>query len=184
MTTIIEVDGVNHSPLVVDSIQIFAGQRYSVVVNANQEKGNYWLRAKSSSGPTTFDGGLNSAIFHYVGVDISDPTTVSNLNNPLVETSLRPYENPGAPGGSDPADVSLFLKIAFANGLFTINGATFVPPTVPVLLQIISGARLATDLLPPGSVYTLPPNKVIEITIPGGTVGAPVSIPLAFKARY
>lgn len=53
---------------------------------------------------------------------------------------------------------------------------TFLPPSVPVLLQILSGAKAAQDLLPSGSVYTLPPNKVIEISIPGGTPGAPVRI--------
>lgn len=31
--TVIEVDGVNTKPLTVDSIQIFAGQRYSFVVS-------------------------------------------------------------------------------------------------------------------------------------------------------
>ncbi len=31
--TVIEADGVNHRPLVVDSIDIFAGQRYSFVVS-------------------------------------------------------------------------------------------------------------------------------------------------------
>lgn len=30
--TIIEVDGINSEPLAVDSLQIFAGQRYSFVV--------------------------------------------------------------------------------------------------------------------------------------------------------
>jgi iron transport multicopper oxidase len=58
---------------------------------------------------------------------------------------------------------------------FLVNGAPFIPPTVPVLLQILSGARTAQELLPPGSVYTLPPNKVIEISMPGGALGSPVS---------
>jgi hypothetical protein len=49
----------------------------------------------------------------------------------------------------------------------------FIPPTAPVLLQILSGAHTAADLLPPGSIYTLPPNSVIEISVPGGTPGAP-----------
>jgi hypothetical protein len=55
--TIIEVDGQNHEPLTVDSIQLFAGslptiqsdlpldtfaaQRYSVILEANQPVGNY-----------------------------------------------------------------------------------------------------------------------------------------------
>jgi hypothetical protein len=58
--------------------------------------------------------------------------------------------------------------------LFSINGVTFFPPTVPVLLQILSRARTAQDLLPHGSVFTLPLNKVVEVTIPGGINGGPV----------
>jgi iron transport multicopper oxidase len=48
-----------------------------------------------------------------------------------------------------------------------------------VLLQILSGTKKATDLLPKGSVYGLEPNKSVELTIPGGAVGGPVSIPCA-----
>lgn len=50
-----------------------------------------------------------------------------------------------------------------------------MPPTVPVLLQILSGAQAATDLLPAGVLYTLPPNKVIELSMPGLAAGGPVS---------
>jgi FtsP/CotA-like multicopper oxidase with cupredoxin domain len=39
--TIIEADGISTSPLVVDSIQIFPGQRYSFVLEANQPVDNY-----------------------------------------------------------------------------------------------------------------------------------------------
>jgi hypothetical protein len=46
-----------------------------------------------------------------------------------------------------------------------------------VLLQILSGAKKASDLLPAGSVYALEPNKSVELTIPGGVIGGPVSIP-------
>jgi iron transport multicopper oxidase len=176
--TIIEVDGVNVTPLVVDSIQIFAGQRYSFVLNATQTVGNYWVRAQPDVGTTTFTGGTNSAILRYVGADVSDPTTTSNLTNPMVETNLHPLVNPGAPGLPEQggADVVLNLNIVFnlGNFTFTINGAEFIPPTAPVLLQILSGARSAQDLLPSGSVYTLPRNKVIEVSIPGGAAGAPV----------
>ena len=51
---------------------------------------------------------------------------------------------------------------------FFINGASFAPPSVPVLLQILSGNLTAQSLLPPGSVYTLPLNSVIKVSIPGG----------------
>ena len=56
--TVIETDGVETEPLVVDSLaRVCAGQRYSVVVTANQTLGNYWIRAKSSHSNQTFDGG-------------------------------------------------------------------------------------------------------------------------------
>ncbi|KAG6887009.1 hypothetical protein C0992_001200 [Termitomyces sp. T32_za158] len=176
--TIIEVDGVNHSPVIVDSIQIYSGQRYSVIVAATQPVGNYWIRALPSAGCTTFESGANSAIFRYLGAAPVEPTTTnSSLHNPLVETSLHPLEDPGAPGGSAPADISLCLNVTRVNGRFAINGASFQPPNVPVLLQIMSGARSAQDLLPAGNVYTLPRNKTVELIIPGGSVGSPVSPP-------
>ena len=45
-----------------------------------------------------------------------------------------------------------------------------------MLLQILSGVANASDLLPAGSVYGLDRNKSVELTIPGGAVGGPVSI--------
>ena len=39
--TVIEADGQNTDPLTVNSLTIFAGQRYSVVVEANQPVANY-----------------------------------------------------------------------------------------------------------------------------------------------
>ncbi|KAF9524417.1 yellow laccase [Crepidotus variabilis] len=177
--TIIEVDSINVQPLTVDSIQIFAGQRYSFVLNANQAVSNYWIRANPNVGTTGFAGGINSAILRYWGATVADPTTTSTSNTPLVESNLHPLANAGAPGTPTPGavDVPLNLDIKFgagANGLkFTVNDATFTPPNVPVLLQILSGARTAQELLPAGSVYTLPPNKVVEISIPGGTTGFP-----------
>ena len=55
--------------------------------------------------------------------------------------------------------------------MFTVNGESFVPPTVPVLLQILSGAQNASDLLPEGMVYSLPANSSIELSFNGGLLG-------------
>lgn len=103
----------------------------------------------------------------------------------MLETNLHPLTNPAAPGPAVPAAKSngevipmpYNISFSFDTLQFSVNNATFTPPTVPVLLQILSGARTAQELLPKGSVYTLPPNKVIEITIPGGSLGAPVRTP-------
>ena len=56
-----------------------------------------------------------------------------------------------------------------------MNGVPFVEPEVPILLQILSGAQNASDLLPAGSIYGLDRNKSVELVIPGGATGGPVS---------
>lgn len=67
------------------------------------------------------------------------------------------------------------MNLAFAfNGTalqFTVNGVTYTSPTVPVLLQILSGASSVSDLLPADSIFSLPSNSTIEISMPGGVVG-------------
>jgi len=181
---VIEVDAVNTNPILVSSIQIFAGQRYSFVLYANQPVDNYWIRANPNIGTLGFNGGLNSAILRYKGAPEVEPNaTVPATTNTtglslLQEQDLVPLENPGAPGRPVPggADVNINFNVAFnATDLkFEVNGKTFVPPTVPVLLQILSGAQDATDLMEAGSVYTLPPNKVIEFSFPAGAAGGPV----------
>lgn len=179
--TIIEVDGILSELLEVDQIQIFAGQRYSFILTANQLIDNYWIRSNPSSGIQGYDGGINSAILRYVGASEVDPVTTSVVTNPLIESNLRTKENPGAPGVPvlGAADLGLNLGIAFNRSNFLINGATFQETTVPVLLQIISGAKSAQELLPIGSVYSLPRNSVIELTIPGNNApGGPVSFTL------
>jgi iron transport multicopper oxidase len=51
--------------------------------------------------------------------------------------------------------------------VYTINGATFKPPSLPVLLQILSRSQDPTNLLPSGSVIPLERGKVVEISLPG-----------------
>ncbi|KAF8196131.1 yellow laccase [Pholiota molesta] len=182
LMTIIEVDGNNVAPLTVDSIQIFAGQRYSFILQANQPVSNYWVRALPNfGGPSGFTDGVNSAILRYTGTAVADPTTPQvTSTQPMNEWELQTLENPAAPGapGSDGVDVPLWFNITLTGGSFAVNGAIFQPPSVPVLLQIFSGARTVQELLPSGSVYTLPPNAVVEITIPGGAIAAPHPIHL------
>ncbi|KAJ6596336.1 laccase [Mycena vulgaris] len=149
--TIIEADSVNTEPLTVDTIQIcthstpVAGQRYSFVMTADQT--------------------------------IDPVTEVTDATAALVETDLHPLVATAVPGTavSGGADVVMDLTISldFSTFKFAINGDTFTPPTVPVLLQILSGAQSATDLLLTGSVFTLPANSVGELSIPGGSAGAP-----------
>lgn len=180
--TVIEVDGVNTLPYTVDQIQIFTGQRYSFILNATQPVDNYWVRALPNNGlnglARGFTNGINSAILRYAGATEADPTTSQPTDPTLLdESQLVPLEDPAAPGPPTlgEADVSINLALSFnrTNARFSINGASFEPPSIPILLQLLSGARNAQDILPAGSIYTLPPNKVIEVSIPAGVVGGP-----------
>ncbi|TCD64396.1 laccase, multicopper oxidase, benzenediol:oxygen oxidorectuctase [Steccherinum ochraceum] len=172
--TVIEADGENTRPHRVDSISIFAAQRYSFILNANQSIKNYWIRAKPGIGNDTFAGGLNSAILRYAGAPLADPTTAPTPNNTeLIETDLRPLDPSGVPGQpvSGGADVNLNLLFNFTGTVFSVNNVNYLNPNIPTLLQIMSGAQTAQDLLPAGEYFALPSNSVIEISMPGGVIG-------------
>ena len=180
--TIIEADGVATQPLQVDFIQIWPGQRYSFILEANQSVNNYWIRAEQQEGidggSSGFAGGINSAILRYSGAPNGDPTTNQTQSViPLNEANLHPLLNPAAPGEphAGGADVQLNLEFNLDNFRFSINNVSYNPPTVPVLLQILSGAKTAADLLPTGSIYVLPPNQVIEISMPDNAESGTVS---------
>ncbi len=171
--TIIETDGINIQPITVNSLPILASQRFSVILETNQPVDNYWIRSEPSVGIRGFKNGINSAVLRYEGADDSEPTT--SMQSDIVsirEVDLHPLESPGAPGEPVPGGADLVLNITLSfdanTSTFLMNGVQFVPPTVPVLLQILSGAQRAQDLLPKGSVYTLPLNKTIEINLFGG----------------
>ncbi|KAH9061978.1 laccase [Lactarius vividus] len=176
--TIIEVDSNNVQPLDVDQIQIFAGQRYSFVLKANQPVNNYWIRALPNRPGDKTDDGVNSAILRYVGAPKVDPTTTQTGGKlPLVETNLHVCHyiwSPGKPipGGAD-ININLQTTINDLRTAFLVNGHSFKDPTVPVLLQILSGAKKPQELLPAGSIYNLTRGASVELTIPGGVIGGP-----------
>jgi len=174
--TVIEADGRLTAPLLVDSLQVFNGQRYSVIMNATQPVGNYWIRALPSTAGATFAGGLNSAILRYSGAPSQDPTTNQSATvMPLLERNLHALINPGAPGIPEygKADINIEISANNIGGAYYMNGVRYRPPTVPVLLQILSGAQEATDLVPNQSVIVLEPNKVVELTMKTAGFGGP-----------
>lgn len=54
-----------------------------------------------------------------------------------------------------------------------MNGVQFTAPDVPVLLQILSGAHTAQELLPKGSFLVVERNKTVQINFPSGLIGGP-----------
>ncbi|TFK35168.1 laccase [Crucibulum laeve] len=171
--TFIEADGIEHDPVTVQNVDVYAAQRVSMVLNANQPVNNYWIRAPptggSPAGNPNFDPNLTLAILRYKGAPDAEPTTQAVNGTKLLDEQMHPIasENPGELG-SGPADVHITLNISQPNPpFFDINGISYLSPSVPVLLQLLSGAKKPQDLLPSEQVFILPKNKLIEVTIPG-----------------
>nr|AGW43035.1 laccase [Ganoderma weberianum] len=173
--TVIEADGIETKPVTVNTLNVFAAQRYSFVLTANQTVDNYWIRANPVFGDIGFEGGLNSAILRYDGAAPIEPVTSQQSTQVLLnETDLHPYVPRKTPGKPVKGGVDLALNMAFGFNTtdFFINNSTFVSPTVPVLLQILSGTQSALDLMPQGNIYKLPKNASIEITFPANANAA------------
>nr|ACR19861.1 putative laccase 4 precursor [Agaricus bisporus var. bisporus] len=180
--TVIEVEGIAVTPETVNSIRIYAGQRYSVVLDASQPIDNYWIRALPDSGhenlSSTFENGVNSAILRYGGAGKQEPTSMQQTQiTPLIEANLHPSSAIEVPGEADPNGADETFNFTFGydpdTSLFSVNNVVYNPPAVPVLLQILSGAKNAHDLLPKGSVYTVERNKTVQINLPSGLIGGP-----------
>ncbi|CUA69327.1 laccase, multicopper oxidase, benzenediol:oxygen oxidorectuctase [Rhizoctonia solani] len=93
----------------------------------------------------------------------------------LDETKLIPLVQPGAPGGSRPADVVVPMDFGlnFADGRWQINNISYSPPDVPTLLKILTDKDKVTaaDFVQDEHTYILPKGKVVELHIKGQALG-------------
>ncbi|KAF8515454.1 Cupredoxin [Gautieria morchelliformis] len=189
---VIEVDGVNHQPITATSLSISAGQRYSVILNANQRIANYWIAYPSRflGGTTTvtnprYNGTDAFGILCYRGAPCGEPMTpqliaeasdMEGASGALQEYQLKPLANMPPPGGDIP---DIIVKINFTTtrpggsttvgvgNKWLINGFQYIPPTAPTLLQILSGHMRTSDFTPNENTYVLPINKNVEVQLIG-----------------
>ncbi|KAG0334093.1 hypothetical protein BG000_008628 [Podila horticola] len=79
---VIEADGTNLNPILVDSVPVNTGQRYSVILTTNQEPKNYWMRAEFGLGclpkPTNLDPVILAEV-RYQGAGAAEPTSVGRF---------------------------------------------------------------------------------------------------------
>jgi len=79
---LITADFVPIHPVTVDSVLLAIGQRYEVIITANQTPGNYWFRAEAeAAGCLSYNDGSGLAIFSYKGAKKGTPTTKSTYTN-------------------------------------------------------------------------------------------------------
>ncbi|THU81230.1 laccase [Dendrothele bispora CBS 962.96] len=188
--TVIEADGISHEPLPVDGFEILVAQRYSVVLEANQPVGNYWI-----SGPMTMQHSSDNknldtqnvfAVLHYVGAPDADPPSKPKGGVKLLdESNLVPLVNPEAPGGSGPADRVLDLNFhrdantgeleASANFIgfcWTINDIKYESPDLPTLLNImVNNFTNENQFTPSEHTFVLKRDEIVEVHIHGSANG-------------
>ncbi|KAJ7448513.1 putative laccase 2 precursor [Mycena latifolia] len=170
---VMELDGVEHDPVPFQNADVYAAQRISIILNANQSVDNYWIRAPPTGGSAAnnpnFNPNLTLAILRYEGAPEVEPTTVNVPGAKMDDALMHPIASEG-PGklGSGPPDLAVTLNIAQPNPpFFDINGVSYLSPSLPVLLQLLSGAAKPTDFLPSEQVIVLPSNSIVDISIPG-----------------
>ena len=72
--TIVATDMVPITPVTVTSLYVGIGQRYDVIITANQAVGNYWLNTTFSQGCGLSNNPAPAAIISYTGASATNPT--------------------------------------------------------------------------------------------------------------
>lgn len=95
-----------------------------------------------------------------LGDGTADKTIVLNIDNTVGD--------PSHPCSSVVQSIDPWALYLINPPFFDINGVSYVSPSVPVLLQLLSGAKRPEDLIPSEQVFIIPKNSLIEVTFPVG----------------
>lgn len=106
--TVITSDFVPIHPYTTNWVLLGIGQRYDVIITANQTSGNYWFRAETATDCASANNFYGRSIFTYSGTTVADPTT-SGVTAPSVckdESPLSPWWNTTVPSSDFTSQVS------------------------------------------------------------------------------
>ncbi|CAG8596092.1 5991_t:CDS:2, partial [Diversispora eburnea] len=170
--TLIEADGINIQSQKISKLPIHVGQRYSVIINADQEVANYYIRAtmvqcefppnSSTSDAETinYNSSINynvTGILRYDGASETSLPTSQEWNDDfatklvncrdLNDSYLIPLESSIPPNVTDRLvfNVTVFPDSTDNVTKAYINNSSFTPDlTSPSLNQILSGTDPAT----------------------------------------
>lgn len=81
MLQVITSDFVPVRSIYADSVMLGIGQRYDVIINANQTVGNFWLRASVEGACASSNNGAGLGIIRYTGAPAGNPTTTSTATD-------------------------------------------------------------------------------------------------------
>ncbi|CAG8510854.1 7430_t:CDS:2, partial [Dentiscutata heterogama] len=146
---VIEIEGGYIEKYTLTTVPVNTGQRYSVIVKADQEISNHWMRS-------AFDYTVylikpqtaklyNNAIVHYEGAEEKEPTTQYWSDSVMSEwkdleklVNLKPYYYEPLP----PNDLTILLIAHFDFTEGYINGSKYVPDyKISTLNKIYQGVQ-------------------------------------------
>jgi hypothetical protein len=154
--------------LKLDLIYLCKGQRYDVIINANQTVGNYWLRVATGGGvcdgPNSNANNIRS-IIRYSGAPAQNPNSTGSVPSGCSDaTNIVPYVQSTVPSGT-PTDLSVGFNPIGPNGAilvrWTINGSSIqVDWQNPTLEYVING----TSNFPTSeNIYSIGPANVVSL---------------------
>ncbi|TGJ87003.1 hypothetical protein E0Z10_g1752 [Xylaria hypoxylon] len=149
--TVISADLVPIVPFDTTALNVGIGQRYDVIVKADQEPGNYWLRAIPQLTCSSNEMTLNiTGIVTYDDLPVQDPVTapwayVDDCADPALGT-LVPFVSLDAEAAT--TEQVMDVGLAIVNGFFkwTLNSNTFLSDWgEPTLAKVLTPSSVFTD---------------------------------------
>ncbi|KAF2482404.1 laccase II [Neohortaea acidophila] len=130
---VIAMDFVPIHPYTTDIVSVNIGQRYDLILTANQAPANYWIRSDNQQPCGQLEQPNVQAILNYEGVKFATPTTTGLNYQPdcLDEpsASLVPYlaQNAGAQSAGEFVETSIIAANGAVPNLYkwTLSGSTF-----------------------------------------------------------
>ncbi|KAI4761530.1 putative multicopper oxidase, type 1 [Aureobasidium sp. EXF-3400] len=121
--TVIAADFIPVNPVLPGEWLLVAiGQRYDVVIEANQTSGNYWFRAEAANACGSASRGNGRAIFRYDASDTSIPGGIDGTapTSECIDLTTTPYWKQAVPKDTFVSQAKT-LSTGFGDGV-TVNG--------------------------------------------------------------
>lgn len=144
--TVMTSDFVPINPFTTQWLLLAIGQRYDVVINANQASGNYWFRAESQTGCFSSNAGIGEAIWTYSDATAGTPNS-SAWPEPsgCLEPQMSPYWKQPVPSASfqNTLDTEITNAVVTPGGdsmvVWALNKPIWVDYANPTMQYLMEG---------------------------------------------
>ncbi|KAF9634905.1 Multicopper oxidase type 1 [Lasiodiplodia theobromae] len=165
---VIAADFVPVQPFTTTQLLLNNGQRYDVIITANQSIGNYWFHANVSDACRSFNQNRGRAIFSYEGSEPGEPDEdLSELNATCDDPQLVPWVPESVPREGFESAVQTLEWDALATGPTAANEN--------IVFWSVNGSSIKVELGEPilSSIYHHGPNATLPaaanvVNIPHG----------------